>query len=137
MKVVFITFYLPLRANPQPNTAVRRKDEETRQELGAEMAKLQNETKRVKLDAQAMSSKYDAERKKLEAQIQQNADTANQEQARLTKEYEGKLGQLEQKMKEGGNTKEMLELRKQILQLEQRVVSMPSGGGSSGPCAIL
>ncbi|KAF7424183.1 hypothetical protein PC9H_009486 [Pleurotus ostreatus] len=116
--------------------AVRRKDEETRQELGAEMAKLRNETNRVKLDAQAMTFKYDLERKKLEAQMQQNAEAAKKEQARLTKEYEGKLGQIEQKIREGGNTKEILELRKQILQLEEQIASRPWDEGSSGPCVI-
>ncbi|KAF4596310.1 hypothetical protein EYR40_008005 [Pleurotus pulmonarius] len=117
--------------------ALRLKDQELRDELGAEITKLQGEANRIQRDAQGMASRYESEKNRLEAQIREVAEAAKAEQARLTREYEGKLAELEQKIREGANSQEVVELRKKILQLETQIANTPSGGRRRGGCVIL
>ncbi|KAF7424178.1 hypothetical protein PC9H_009481 [Pleurotus ostreatus] len=117
--------------------ALRLKDQELRDELGVEISKLQSEANRIQRDAQDMASRYESEKNRLESQIRAAAEAARVEQARLTREYEGKLGELERKIREGANNQEVLELRKKILQLETQIANPPSRGGSRGGCVIL
>ncbi|KAG5220558.1 Lanosterol alpha-demethylase [Salix suchowensis] len=134
--VYYITQSIPW-ANPLLHTALRLKDQELRDELGAEISKLQGEAKRIQRDAQDMASRYESEKHRLEAQIRDTAEATRAEQARLTREYEGKLGELERKIREGANNQEVLELRKKILQLETQMANTPSRGGRRGGCVIL
>lgn len=133
-------YYIPQRipwANSLLHTALRLKDQELRDELGVEISKLQSEANRIQRDAQDMASRYESEKNRLEAQIRAAAEAARVEQARLTREYEGKLGELERKIREGANNQEVLELRKKILQLETQIANTPSRGGRRGGCVIL
>lgn len=124
-------------ANSPLHTALHLKDQELRDELGVEITKLRGEANRIQRDAQDMASRYESERNRLEAHIREVAEAARVEQARLTKEYEGKLGELEQKIREGANNQEVLELRKKILQLETQMANPPLRAGRRGGCVIL
>ncbi|KAF7422444.1 hypothetical protein PC9H_010600 [Pleurotus ostreatus] len=118
--------------------AVRLKEEETRQELDAEIVKLRDETNRIKLDARDMASKYDLERSKLEAQIRKSAERTATQQAQMKKEYEGELKKLKQQaLQNAGNTEDILDLRHKVLQLETQIANMPRPRPKPWPCTIM
>lgn len=117
---------------------MRLKEEETRQELDAEIAKLRDETNRIKRDARDMASKYDLEMSKLEAQIRESAERAATQQAQMKKEYEGELEKLKQQvLQDAGNTKDILDLRHKVLQLETQMANMPRPRPESWHCTIM
>ncbi|KAF7424145.1 hypothetical protein PC9H_009448 [Pleurotus ostreatus] len=72
--------FLSMNKNLAP---LRLKDQELRDELGAEISKLQGEADRIQRDAQDMASRYESEKNRLEAQIRVAAEVARVEQARL------------------------------------------------------
>lgn len=117
---------------------MRLKEEETRQELDAEIVKLRDETNRIKLDARDMASKYDLERSKLEAQIRKSAERTATQQAQMKKEYEGELKKLKQQaLQNAGNTEDILDLRHKVLQLETQIANMPRPRPKPWPCTIM
>lgn len=71
-----------------------------------------------------MASKYESEKNKLQAQIRESAEASRTEQARITNEYEGRLAELEKKIRDGASAPEILELRRKILMLEAQIANV-------------
>jgi hypothetical protein len=102
--------------------AIKDKDEETRRELEIETQKMQKEIARFENDAKRLANDYESEREKLEARLTDMEEEARQESDRIATQYQLQIDELRDALQANAATseREKSQMREQIDELSRR-----------------
>jgi len=111
--------------------AMRDKDEETRRELEIETKKMQREIARFENDAKRLASDYESEKERLEARLEQMEDDTKQEADRIAAQYQRQIDELRYSLEASATAseREKAQMREQISELSRMSARARSSGG--------